>query len=224
MIRCRSVFDLLFVLVVGLLATSQQSAQAAGLQLEINDYLKEVKSEPLRRIAWQKAADLKSKDEEKRKQAVAFFHDVRARYILVELLDHEDFQDLVASKYLGPIEFDCLERLFIITHRSLPKKGAVDDLSAEKQAARNTRIKAINTQAAKVLGVEPVVPTEWHRDAFREAWLKMLMTAKEKRTIWKPVEDTLEKIRQDMKKYQELKDRESKRPKDKYDLPEEKKK
>ncbi len=222
MVRWRSHYVLPIVLVAGLL-TDRQVSYAAGLELELNVYLKDLKSEPLRKIAEAKAADLKSKDEAKRKQAVAFFHDVRARHILVELLDHEDFQDLVASKYLEPIEFDCLERLFIITHRALPKKGAIDELPAEKQTARNVRIKAINAQAAKVLGVELVVPTEWHRDAFKEAWLKMLVTAKEKRTLWKPVEETLEKIRQDMKKDQERKDR-IKIKKDEYDLPEEKKK
>lgn len=205
----------LWLPVVGCLVAGEPKGFGAGLELEVNVYLKNLKSESLRKVAEKKAEELKSKDAEKRNHAIAFFHDVRARHILVELLDVEDSQDLVAAKYLGPIEFDCLERLFAITHRSLPKKGVSDPLTREKQAARNTRVKAINAQAAKVLGVDPAVPKEWNRESFKESWLKMLQTAKEKRTLWKPVDETLAKIKEDMKKDKE---------REKKEAPEEKKK
>lgn len=196
------------------LATSRGGAQ--GIELELNLWVGALKSSPLHKLAEQKRRDLNSKDAQTRAEAAAFFWEVKAKRVILELLDSELHQNLVAEKYLDVIDFDCLSRLFTITFRDLPKSPTSDIADAKKIAARNKRVDAIIKQVARVLKVEPVPMKEYTQAALKESWLKMLQTAKDKRTLWKPVDETLERIKKDMEK--DKKDEKLKYP------PEEKKK
>jgi hypothetical protein len=154
-------------------------AHAVGLEDEVNLLLKRLRSEELRDLAKQKAKDLTGTDALVRRKAVLFFHDLRAKGVLVELLFSEDNRETVADSCLDVLDLESLPRVYELLAATLPAPGTLET-GGERTAARNGFVARVNQAAAKVLQIDAVEMKDYDALELHLTWAKMLQAAKQK--------------------------------------------